>query len=46
LSFLFYSAINCSESLDANREQEALNAANVDKIMKMQRNQFLARVAY
>ena len=40
-SFLFYSAINGAESLDANRKQEALNAANVDKIMQMQRNQFL-----
>jgi hypothetical protein len=45
-SFLFYSAINGAESLDANRKQEALNAANVDKIMQMQRNQFLARASY
>ena len=28
-SFLFYSAINGAESLDANRKQEALNAAKV-----------------
>jgi hypothetical protein len=34
--------INGAESLDANRKQEALNAANVDKIMQMQRNQLLA----
>jgi len=45
-SFLFYSAINGAESLDANRKQEALNAANVDKIMQMQRNQFLAQASY
>ena len=41
-----YSAINGAESLDANRKQEALNAANVDKIMQMQRNQFLAQASY
>ena len=45
-SFLFYSAINGAESLDANRKQEALNTANVDKIMQMQRNQFLAQASY
>ena len=45
-SFLFYSAINGAESLDANRKQEALNAANVDKIMQMQRNQFLTQASY
>ena len=45
-SFLFYSAINGAKSLDANRKQEALNAANVDKIMQMQRNQFLAQASY
>ena len=44
-TFLFYSVINGAESLDANRKQEALNAANVDKIMKIQRNQFLAKQA-
>jgi hypothetical protein len=43
--FLFYSAINGADSLDANRKQEALNASNVDKIMQMQRNQFLAQQA-
>ena len=45
-SFLFYSAINGAESLDANRKREALNAANVDKIMQMQRKQFLAQESY
>jgi hypothetical protein len=45
-SFLFYSALHGAESLDANRKQEALNAANVDKIMQMQRNQFLAQASY
>ena len=45
-SFLFYSAINGAESLDANRKREALNAASVDKIMQMQRKQFLAQASY
>jgi hypothetical protein len=45
-SFLFYSAINGAKSLDANRKQETLNTANVDKIMQMQRNQFLAQASY
>jgi hypothetical protein len=45
-SFLFYSAINGAEYLDANRKREAFNAANVDKIMQMQRKQFLAQASY
>jgi hypothetical protein len=45
-SFLFYSAINGAKSLDAHRKQEALNTANVDKIMQMQWNQFLAQASY
>jgi hypothetical protein len=40
------SAINGAESLDANRKREVLNAANVDKIMQMQKKQFLAQASY
>ena len=38
--------MNGAESLDASRKREALNAANVDKIMQMQRKQFLAQESY
>jgi hypothetical protein len=38
--------MNGAESLDASRKREALNAANLDKIMQMQRKQFLAQASY
>jgi hypothetical protein len=46
-SFLFYLVRHQRRgvSLDDQRHHEALNAANVDSVMQMQRNQFPAQLA-